>query len=165
MNTGDQGVNLNGTHGRIHRAQFFLASEFNTISGSSTFHYLISTHTNAAHLNFDVISDGDIEITFRKQVTASVAGNVVPGLNLNDFSAKTAKTIITSNATLSDSGVLWECILNLNSAGKSGGTKVSASRVEEFILKTNDFYTLSIENLNATTIELCTRIGWYEPEV
>ncbi|MES9859183.1 MAG: hypothetical protein ABW166_21735 [Sedimenticola sp.] len=165
MNTGDQGVNLDGVHGRIHQGQFFLASEFNQISGTDTFVYLVSTNENGAHSAFDVSTDGDVKITFNKQVVASNPGSVLEGLNINDFSTITPSTIITAGATLSDSGTAWECLLTLGGPGQSSSSQLVNSRVEEFILKTNDFYAILIENLSAQTIDICTRIGWYEPEV
>ena len=164
MNTGDVGVNLDGVHGRIHRGQFFIASEFNTVAGSSTFYYLISTHNKSAHFAFDLTTDGDIQIVVRKQVTASVPGNVVPAINANDFSQFTAETVITESATLTDTGALWECMLITGGPGQSSSSQLIDSRVEEFILSLNDFYAIGVTNLGSNTIDICSRMGWYEPE-
>ncbi|MES9901033.1 MAG: hypothetical protein ABW148_18705 [Sedimenticola sp.] len=165
FNKGDVGVNLDGVHGRIHQGQFFLASEFNTISGGSTFNYLISTNNSSAHFSFDITTNSDVTIIFRKQVVVSAIGTPLDGLSVNDFSTIEPQTVITTDATLSDVGSEWECILLLAGPGNSRNTQIGASRVEEFVLKTNDFYAISIENLSAQTIDICTRIGWYEPSV
>ncbi|MES9857351.1 MAG: hypothetical protein ABW166_12195 [Sedimenticola sp.] len=165
FNKGDVGVNLDGVHGRIHEGQFFIASEFNQIGNKATLIYLVSTHEKSAHFAFDITTNGDVEVNFYKQVTVSTVGTVIEGLNANDFSTTSALTIITTGATLSDTGTLWECSLSISGPGQSRSSQTLGSRLEEFVLKTNDFYALSIENLNVTTLDLCARIGWYEPQV
>lgn len=164
-NTGDRGATLDGVHGRIHAGQVFISCEFNTIIGSGELIYLISTGNHSAHVSFDIATNGELQIILLKQVTASATGSLMNNANANDFSTNNATTTNYSGTTLSDRGDEWEHIYVPGGQSKNSGGHIGNSRIEEFILMTNDYYAVSITNMGSTTIDIGYRISWYEPEV
>lgn len=165
FNKCDEGAALNGVHARIHKGQFFISCEFNTVVKGTSLIYLIATNEKAAHFAFDVTSTTEVQVSFNKQVTASVVGTAIEGLNVNDFSQVLPLSSITKDATLSDSGTVWECFLIVGGSGPQSTGGLSGSRVEEFILSTGDFYAIIIDNQSVTIdADISVRFGWYEPQ-
>ena len=165
-NTGDRGATLDGVHGRIHAGQAFITCEFNTVSGNTTFYYVIETISSSAHLSFDISISGEKQIAFLKQITESVAGSTMTIHNLNDFhSNKTGNTLIRSGSTLSDEGEEWECFLIPGGNAAVTPGQIGKTRAEEYVLAPNNFYAIKIDNTDNTAADFSCRMSWYEPEV
>ena len=155
---------LNSVHGRMHRGEFYSACNSLSLGNIDDIFYLIATNNNPAHFSYSVSSSGEAYISLLKQVTVDAMGSVLVARNINDFHILSIPTtVISADAVLLNDGVKWEELLIVGGSGPQSVGDTLGSRIEEHILKPNDFYAIHIENPNVTSIKFSINMGWYEP--
>ena len=119
-------------------------------------------HMNKVRLNF---GSGDIDIESFKDVVTSADGTVTESVNTNQNSSNPPIMIISEGPTVTDGGtslhLTWAPPTGAGIGNSANGIS-NLSSGEEWILKPNSKYLITITNNSGAIIDMSYDILWYE---
>jgi hypothetical protein len=158
--TGSGLVTIDTEHARIHAGTHYLYSDNQTISGTTTTYYLITTPNTAlrAHIRYSFACDQKTLVTIYSGPSITANGVAVIKYNSDRSSGNTSGISIYTSPSIGNPGTPLRYDL-IGSSGTIGG---DTTMNNEFILNQNTSYLISITNRVAGSMEYSLTLIWYE---
>ena len=158
-------IGITYPHSASHRDLIVKATK-NFTAASGTTNFLIkSPGPLQAHLEWSVISSGDVEIYFYEEPTVTGEGTDMTSARLFRESVKTTQTITKYGASVSAKGTLLSEGYN---GGSGTGNALQGGSVlhqdAEWLPKVDSWYLLEV--IRAASVKMNVIFEWYEvPEI
>ena len=152
-------------HHEIHEGNDYVVQEGIILNNNSK-EYLITTPLSEkkAHMVIAIEGGQDTLATF-VEGTGKTGGTEMGAINRNRDSANTADVTVTHSPTGSEGSVttIFTCRFGIPAAGGGrGGSGGTLPGRNEFMLKANTKYSLTVTALSANDNNICVVIDWYE---
>ncbi len=158
-------IGIESSHHEIHEGNNYVVQEGIQLNNSSK-EYLITTPDTAKWAHMVIAIEGGQDTLARfVEGTGKTGGTAMTEVNRNRNSVNTADVTVTHSPTGTEGSVttLFTCQFGIPAVGGGrGGSGGTLPGRNEFILKRNTKYSLTITALSANANNICVVMDWYE---
>lgn len=158
-------VTVNHVHHEIHEGEHYLVQEGIQLNNASKEYLIVTPNTTKwAHIVIAIEGSQDTSASL-VETTTKTGGTAMAEINLNRNSANTASVVVTHTpgGAAGTPTTLFSCQFgNATSPGGRGGNGGAINGRQEFMLKQNESYLLTVTALSANVNNICVVISWYE---
>ncbi len=158
-------IGIESSHNKIHEGNNYVVQEGIQLNNGSK-EYLITT-PDTPKLGHMVIAIEGGQDTLGRFVegTGKIGGTPMTAINRNRNSANTADVTVTHSPTGTEGSVttMFTCQFGIPAVGGGrGGSGGTLPGRNEFMLRRNTKYSLTLTALSANDNNICVVIDWYE---
>lgn len=161
----DKLIVIDTTHHETHKGNHYIVQEGIQLNDASKEYLIVTPDTTKwGHMIISIEGSQDTLISL-VEGTTKTGGTAMNEINLNRNSANTAEIVITHTpgGVAGSPITLFSCQFgNATLSGGRGGLGGVVAERQEFVLKQNTSYLLTVTALSANPNNICVTISWYE---